>query len=234
MGRYLRLALVLALAGVGYYDRRDLFMHWIRRDQQERRPCTHACCRGMRAHPERYPVTRRNAYLRHASDQELAGYYGRHGDDTPADQRVRDQILGEMQRRDIRQERREAAEERRRTRYAASRAERRAVIENEYVRAEAATNGYMLNQRGREAGVEPRTLFTGPENRARKYASEELLEYWESTPRPTQAMFEGRDTRIGYTGASLASLGVKRRITSEEQEWRDRYDQAAAEFEQVA
>lgn len=81
----------------------------------------------------------------------------------------------------------------------------------------------MLNRRGREAGVNERTLFTGPESRARKYASEELLEYWEHHPRPTEAYFAGQDTRIGY----LAGLSPRRRMTSEEQAWRDRYESAA-------
>ncbi len=227
----LRLVLVLVLVQLGYYNRRDLFSHWIRKDQQANRACAHACCRGMRAHPEGYPVTKRSRWLRGASDEQVADYYGRHGGDSPADQAARDQALAEMQRRDISAERREQAEERRRTRYAARRSERRAVIENEYVRAEAATNGYMLNRRGREAGVEPRTLFTGPENRARKYASEELLEYWEHHPRPTQAMFEGQDTRIGYTGVSLAGLSPRRRMTTEEAEWRDRYARAERDFD---
>jgi hypothetical protein len=81
----------------------------------------------------------------------------------------------------------------------------------------------MLNRRGREAGVDERTLFTGPEARARKYASEELLTYWETHPRLTEAYFQGQDTRVGYGRA----YGVLARVTSEEQEWRDRYDRIA-------
>jgi hypothetical protein len=181
----------------------------------------------MRPHPENWPVHLPSRQLRSASDTELLAYYSARGAESGSDARARDQVLYEMQRRDVAAERAEAREERRRTRYAASRSEKRAVIENEYVRAEAATNGYMLNERGREAGVEPRTLFTGPESRARKFASEELLEYWEHNPRPTQAMFEGADTRIGYTGASIASLGPRRRITSEEAEWRERFERGA-------
>jgi len=40
-------------------------------------------------------------------------------------------------------------------------------------------------------------------------------------------MFEGADTRIGYSGASIASLGPRRRMTSEEQEWRERFERDA-------
>jgi hypothetical protein len=71
----------------------------------------------------------------------------------------------------------------------------------------------MLNRRGREARIDERTLFTGPEKRARAYASEELLNYWETHPRPTEAYFQGADTRIGYGTVT----GVKRRMTPEEQ-----------------
>lgn len=72
----------------------------------------------------------------------------------------------------------------------------------------------MLNRRGREAGVDPRSLFTGPESRVRKYASDELLAHWEYNRRPTEAYFSGADARIGYG----RGIGVRRRIASEEQE----------------
>jgi len=56
----------------------------------------------------------------------------------------------------------------------------------------------MLKRRGQDAGIYPRSLFTGPESRARKYASEELLAHSGWNPRPTEAYFSGADTRIGY------------------------------------
>lgn len=56
--------------------------------------------------------------------------------------------------------------------------------------AEAATNGAMLNARGRAKGIDPFSLFMGPETRALAYASEELVEHWESHPRVTYAAFE--------------------------------------------
>lgn len=178
----------------------------------------------MRPHPENWPVHLPSRQLRSATEDQLLAFYNAHQGDRPADRQARDQVMYEMQRRDISAELRNEAEQRRQVRYSASRRDRAAVIENQYVQAEAATNGFMLNRRGLEAHIEPRSLFTGPESRARKYASEELLEYWEHNPRPTQAMFEGADTRIGYSGASIASLGVRRRITTQEQYWRDQYD----------
>lgn len=60
----------------------------------------------------------------------------------------------------------------------------------QYMAAEEATNGAMLNARGREKGVDPFTLFMGNETRARAYASEELIEHWEKHPRITFAKFE--------------------------------------------
>lgn len=56
--------------------------------------------------------------------------------------------------------------------------------------AEEATNGAMLNARGREKKIDPFTLFMGNETRARAYASEELIEHWEKHPRITFAKFE--------------------------------------------
>jgi hypothetical protein len=54
-------------------------------------------------------------------------------------------------------------------------------------------------------------LFTGPESRARRYASEELLNHWQMHPRPTAAFFAGKDTTSGarYTrrGAGSTTSG---------------------------
>ncbi|MFG6277951.1 hypothetical protein [Microbacterium sp. 5K110] len=64
------------------------------------------------------------------------------------------------------------------------------VLEAAYSRAEEATNGALLNARGREARVKPRSIFYGPQVRALAYASPELLEHWEEHPRVTYAEFE--------------------------------------------
>jgi hypothetical protein len=57
--------------------------------------------------------------------------------------------------------------------------------------AEAATNGYMLNRAGLREGIDERSLFAGPESRVRKYASPELIEWFESHPRPTRVSWFG-------------------------------------------
>lgn len=190
------------------YNRRDLIGHWICKTQPEQRMCTHACCRGKRVHPANMPVILPSRLLRRASDDDLAEHYRRVSrDDSPDDEVARAQVLYEMDRRDRvnaarreQEERRAEAELRRRDRWSANKAadrmEREALAESAYVVAEYETRGNMLNKRGRAAGISDRSLFTGPESRARAYASEELLEHWRTHPRPTAAMFAGRDTRV--------------------------------------
>ncbi len=184
----------------------------------------------MRVHPLDKPVVLPNKYLRNASDEQLAAHYSRSMGDTAHDEAARDQVLHEMQRRDRMQERREATEERRWQRYTARRMQRAEAIDSAWLAAETGTKGVMLNQRGREAGVNERTLFTGPESRARKYASEELLNWWETHSRPTERFFQGEDTRIGYGHV----YGVRKRITSEDPAWRDRYERIEHEWQEVA
>jgi hypothetical protein len=62
------------------------------------------------------------------------------------------------------------------------------------VMAENATNGYMLGPAGKKAGIDPYSLFTGPESRARKYASPELKEWFDQNGRPTVADFQAQMT----------------------------------------
>ncbi|PRB09243.1 hypothetical protein CQ047_11230 [Microbacterium sp. MYb72] len=64
------------------------------------------------------------------------------------------------------------------------------TLYQQYMAAEEATNGAMLNARGREKGIEPFSLFMGNQARAFAYASEELVEHWGTHPRITYAMFE--------------------------------------------
>ena len=54
----------------------------------------------------------------------------------------------------------------------------------------------MLNAAGKKAGIDERTLFTGPASRVRRYASPELLEYFARHGRPTREAFtSGRQRR---------------------------------------
>ncbi|MEU4548788.1 helicase-related protein [Nonomuraea dietziae] len=51
-------------------------------------------------------------------------------------------------------------------------------VEHQYGQAEAATNGYMVNKRGRAAGVDPKSLFSGDWRRVNAYASDELYNWF--------------------------------------------------------
>ena len=55
----------------------------------------------------------------------------------------------------------------------------------QFVAAEAATNGFMLNRRGLAADIEPWSLWSGPATRAMAYASYELAEFWSANARLT-------------------------------------------------
>jgi hypothetical protein len=59
----------------------------------------------------------------------------------------------------------------------------------QYLEAENYTRGHLLSREGREKGIDPVSLFSGPAVRARKYASEDLLRYW------SQDSFAGGDSR---------------------------------------
>lgn len=72
-----------------------------------------------------------------------------------------------------------------------------------YWAAEDATKGYFLNKAGTRAKIDPRDLFTGPEARARKYASRELLDYWQEHGRLTVD-----DFRAGILGGHMRHTGT--------------------------
>ena len=84
-------------------------------------------------------------------------------------------------------ERRERARRRRQ----AAEQEYQDEVYRQWRAAEAATNGYMLNRAGQREGIDERSLFAGPESRVRKYASPELIEWFESHPRPTRVSWFG-------------------------------------------
>lgn len=73
-----------------------------------------------------------------------------------------------------------------------------------YTHAEIATNGALLNDRGRRRGVDAVSLFMGPAVRAYAYASPELVEHWEQHRRVTYAEFE-RQWAVGRDEGRWAS-----------------------------
>jgi hypothetical protein len=73
-----------------------------------------------------------------------------------------------------------------------------------YVDAENETRGHMLSRQGEARGIDPANLFHGPEARARKWASDELKEYWD---------LNGRLTLDDYRHQLLTGgLGTGRRV----------------------
>lgn len=127
--------------------------------------------------------------LRALTDDELAGIYQR-WNRRPF---VADAVLREAERRDRVDEkaRRKAARlERRRAKEDALRSAYQDWVETSYRAAEEHTRGNLLNKLGKAQGVDPYSLFSGQGARARKYASEELLAYWETNPRITYAEFK--------------------------------------------
>lgn len=196
------------------YNRRDLIGHWIRRNQPEQRMCGHACCGGYRVHPNNMPVILPDRLLRRASDNDLAQHYERVSrGNTAEDDAARWQVLYEMDRRDQREQERQAAHQAYRARLAGRQAERAAAVESAYQAAEENTRGNLVNRAGRARGISDRSLFTGGEARARRYATEELLEWWQANPRPSGSMWGGRDTRVyeKATAAKRRQYGTARR-----------------------
>lgn len=114
--------------------------------------------------------------LEAVGDEELEALYGSTGDD---DLVLR--VVREMERRE-RRERRQAAR-------AAEEAEWYLAAHAQYLQAEAECRGYLLSRAGLAAGTDPESLWTGPAHLAERYASEELLAFWQRTPRLTLTRF---------------------------------------------
>lgn len=81
--------------------------------------------------------------------------------------------------------------------------------EQAYWRAEEACRGELCNRAGEVADIHPRSLFEGPLARARKYASEELLEHWREVGRMTYDDYVADLLRSGAdeARAALAAAG---------------------------
>ncbi|MEV7413594.1 phage capsid protein, partial [Streptomyces althioticus] len=79
-------------------------------------------------------------------------------------------------------------------------------VYRQYMAAEDATNGYLLNKKAQAAGINPVTLFSGPARIAYARASDELKEWWAEHGRLTQAEFieqvTGREQRWAATSTA--------------------------------
>ena len=63
-------------------------------------------------------------------------------------------------------------------------------LEQAYNLALRDTGGVLVNKAGRALHIDGLDLFTGPQTRAYKYASEELKDYWRLYPRLSLADYE--------------------------------------------
>jgi hypothetical protein len=77
------------------------------------------------------------------------------------------------------------------------RAKFRDEIARRYVSAEWATRGQMLNSAAKAAGIDPFSLFSGQEARARKWASDELKRWWSEHGRITYDTYSNQ--LLNYT-----------------------------------
>ncbi len=62
-------------------------------------------------------------------------------------------------------------------------------LERDYFAAEAATNGVMTTAEGQRSGLDPRNLWRQNENYARRWASDELKQWWDENGRVTFDQF---------------------------------------------
>jgi hypothetical protein len=173
------------------YDVRDQLGHWVAPRSMREHPCPHRCCMGKQVHPRNLPVRLDRAYLRSLAEPELdrelhayLGYYDTH-------EKGAVQIMAEIDRRESIERNAAGRRSRARDRRQARDQEWRDEVYRQWLHAESATRGVMLNREGQRKGIDERTLFTGPEVRVRRYASPELTEWFESHPRPTRAAFLG-------------------------------------------
>lgn len=171
------------------YDVRDQLGHWVTPRRMERHPCPHHCCQGKQVHPDNLPVKLSRTYLRSLSEPELErelSQYGRYSDQREAGFL---QIIAEFNRREDSARLATARRERARDRRQRQESDYRDEVYRQWLKAEAATNGYMLNKEGLRRNIDERSLFTGPEARVRKYASPELKEWFDNHPRMTRELW---------------------------------------------
>ncbi len=188
----------------GRWDVRDLLGHYAKRED-EMAMCPHACCRHRRPHPEKLPVKFDRAVLRGMSERELERELHRYANFYDERQGAFRQIMGEIDRRDLAHKAAAQSRARRREHYRTRASEHRDEVYRQFLMAEAQTNGYMLNKAGKRADIDPMSLLTGPESRVRKYASEELIRYFEQHGRPTRVSFLGtaRERREHLAGRRI-------------------------------
>lgn len=190
-----------------YYNVRDWFGHFVAPPTAGNRNCPHQCCRNQHPHPAHLPVRLDKQVLRGMGSDELerelehyVHFYDTHGEGGL-------QIAAEIDRRTAIQRNADARKLRARERRQAAESEYRDEVYRQWLKAEndPRVKGYMLNKEGRAKGIDERSLFTGPESRVTKYATPELIEFFEANPRPTRASWFGsaRSRRAHLAGRRI-------------------------------
>jgi hypothetical protein len=181
------------MAGSVRSQPRDQIGHWVAPPSLRAHPCPHRCCQSKRVHPDALPVKLSRSYLRSLSDEEVEREllaYQHYSDDRTEGYL---QVLAEAQRREDAPARAAERKERARDKRQRRESEYRDEVYREWLHAENGIQGsVMLNRKGRAAGIDERSLFTGPQSRVDKYASDELKEWFQAHPRPTRARILGQ------------------------------------------
>jgi len=182
----------------GRYNVRDQPGHWVKPKTARGHLCHHSCCNGTRVHPDKLPVKISRSYLRTLTPPQLDEELGAYSHYSATHEEGFLQVLAEVDRREESEKRAAARKMRARDKREHRQSEYEDEVYRQWLGAEAATNGFMLNRAtvaavkaGKIADVDERSLFTGPESRVRKYASPELVEWFEHNPRPTRASWFG-------------------------------------------
>lgn len=169
---------------------RDQLGHWVAPPSQRGHPCHHACCQGKRPHPKNTPVKISREYLRSLTDEEVWREVERyhHYQDTHENGYL--QVIAEATRREEVQERKAANRKRLGERNRQAAQEYSDHVYREWLAAEAATNGVMLNKRGLHKKISERAVITGSQEQFDRYASDELRDFFLTRPRLTRRQYD--------------------------------------------
>lgn len=175
----------------GHYNVRDQRGHYVKPKTARGHLCHHACCNGTRVHPDKLPVKISRSYLRTLNGPQLERELNEYINYSETHEQGMMQILAELDHRETVERNAAARKVRATERRKARHSEWQDEVYRQWLSAESVTNGNMLNKAGRKADINERDLFTASERTVRKYASDELIGFFESNPRPTRASFLG-------------------------------------------
>ena len=179
----------------GRYNVRDQRGHYVKPKTARGHICHHSCCNGSRVHPDKLPVKISRSYLRSLTPDQLERELGTYTNFIDTHEEGFLQVVAEFDRRDDKEKNAAARKARAKERRQQRESEYRDEVYRQWLQAEAETNGYMLNKAGKAAGIDERSLFTGPQSRVAKYASRELRDYFDA---------HGRPTRVSWFGSAAA------------------------------